>query len=773
MAPRDPLQVLDRLESLLGEPGGGGAASGWHWLAPLAGARDGALLAIEQDSIASESWTSPAPTEELRGFLRTLSLQSARGVSPDLLRAPLSLGEIDARVWLLRTGAHVHGALVLAAPAPGLEPDGIRMLERVLPILAHAMRQQRDSARARASQDQYDHWFKMLEPQLRVLERERQKLAAIVNQTDLYAATVDPAGKLQWTSRPLSQRTAHEGQAPGWMGRPYREVLARLGIGEHDLDASPGPVEEALHGGAPVHREFSVRDEQQTRTLYLTALPIAGPEGAVQEVLLLMQDLSDLESLRGTQLRLQTVVSNFPIALFALDPNGVITLSEGKGFEGLGLEPGATVGQSALELYRRAPPIVALLERSLQGEEVHELVTVEEHTFETRLRPLRDAAGKVERVIGVATDVTERTRLEEELRRAQRLESVGRLAAAVSHDFNNVLTAIMGHGQLLGLRLGAEHPSRGSIDEIHRAGARGAAVTRQLLEIARSEGTPPIGVDLRALIARIEPTLRRWLGPGSPLRVVSGDEKIWARVVPSSLEHVILQLVLNARETGPQAAEIFLHARIDGEHADLAVKAGSPPDRSVTEDPRAAGSRSGFGMSVAGATLGEWGGEVGAAAGVSGGMVFYLRLPAHLQKGDMPPRLRMGSNPPATILLVEDEAPIRRPLRQVLEVEGYQVLEAANAEEGLRVARRPGTHFDLVITDIVMGAKNGVELVRELRAERPDLPALFMSGYTDQGIPLDEGMEGSAFLSKPFRLDMLTRQVRELLEHSAGRRKAA
>jgi CheY-like chemotaxis protein/PAS domain-containing protein len=258
-------------------------------------------------------------------------------------------------------------------------------------------------------------------------------------------------------------------------------VCSTVGSGE----CQHCPVARALATNQPVHHELRGDAGGRARMLYMTALPIRGVDGRPQEVLVMMQDLTELGPLKRAQEQLRAVVANAPIVLFAIDREGRFTVSEGRGLASLDLKPGELVGRSAFEVYHDVPRIVENLRRALAGEDFTDVVDVGPLAFETRYTPLHDEAGQVAGVIGIATDVSQRRRLEDESRQSQKLEALGRLAGGVAHDFNDSLTTILGYCTLLQHRQSGDAESKRCLSEVQHAAERAATLTRQLLMFSR------------------------------------------------------------------------------------------------------------------------------------------------------------------------------------------------------------------------------------------------------------------------------------------------
>jgi PAS domain S-box-containing protein len=522
--------------------------------------------------ITHEAWHSEteAMRARLRPHLRGLALESLTAGGPVV--TPFPDGAADAGVpvvVLLLENGKIHGVLCAACPggAPGEATSVTARLERLAPLLARQIVLRQESAAPRATLARYERWFKQLDQHVRVLDRERQKFAAIVNQSDTYVFTTNTEGIIGWVNRAMSAR-APQGREGGWIGCPSEDVWTRFG--GREVAEGSCPVRRALASSQPAHGEFREVDEQSVRNFYVTALPIRSPEGGTHEILTIVQDLSGLDSLRVAEQRLKTLVSNAPIVLFALDADGVFTLSEGRGLEVLGLRPGEAVGCSALEMYEEHPVVIGHMRRALAGEEFGTRVDIGELTFETLYTPLRSVTGELTGTLGVATDVSERSRLEEQLRHAHKMEGIGRLAGGVAHDFNNLLTVIMGNAELILSQMRADHPQRACAEKMHLAASQGALLTRQLLSFSRRDH-PVVGqLDLNVTVREMEDMLRRIIGVDIEVDTVLSEEPAIVLADRSQIEQVIMNLAVNARDAMPHGGRLTLHVE-NGEPEEIAL----------------------------------------------------------------------------------------------------------------------------------------------------------------------------------------------------------
>jgi two-component system cell cycle sensor histidine kinase/response regulator CckA len=400
----------------------------------------------------------------------------------------------------------------------------------------------------------------------------------------------------------------------------------------------------------------------------------------------------------------------------------------------------------------------------------------------------RDWPGK-EHIILTARDITARERLEGQLRQAQKMEALGRFAGGVAHDFNNLLTAIQGYTSLLMNDVGPADPRREDLEEIRKASERAAALTRQILAFSRRQVADPEPVNLNGVIREMERLLPRLIGEDIVLESALDPGLDAVHADPRQLEQVIINLVLNARDAMPhggrllvQTANEFLNendSRVGpdlppGPYIRLTVSdSGTGIEHDIQGkifDPffttKAPGQGTGLGLATVYGIVKQSGGHIGVESAPQRGATFQIHLPRieglHL---DQSPRLCLQPGPRGseTILLVEDEEAVRLFANKALEKQGYTVLEARHGRDALdRLAEHSGP-VHLVITDIVMPEMGGSELALQMAREHPEVPILFLSGYSDGELTVRGLGQGGAFLPKPFTSDGLARKVREVL----------
>jgi hypothetical protein len=392
----------------------------------------------------------------------------------------------------------------------------------------------------------------------------------------------------------------------------------------------------------------------------------------------------------------------------------------------------------------------------------------------------------------LATDVTEKRRLEAQLLQSQKMESVGRLAGGVAHDFNNLLGVITGYGDLLQRDIGPGHPAFARVDEIRKAADRAAALTRQLLAFSRKQVLEPKVLDLNAVVSDIEKMLRRLIGEDVQLITVFGEDLGRVKADPGQMAQVIVNMAVNARDAMPEGGkliietgnvnldETYARSRPDaraGPHVMLGISdtghGMSADTLSHMFEPffttKEQGKGTGLGLATVYGIVRQSGGHVMVYSEPGRGTTFKVYLPRFGEEEEdaLAAPVAIEPSPPGTetILLVEDEASLRVMIREILESAGYKVLEGPTPEEALAAASAHAGIIHLVLTDVVLPRMSGRQLAEALRSSRPEARVLFISGYTDDAISHHGILEpGVHFLQKPFTTDALVRKVREVLD---------
>jgi PAS domain S-box-containing protein len=403
---------------------------------------------------------------------------------------------------------------------------------------------------------------------------------------------------------------------------------------------------------------------------------------------------------------------------------------------------------------------------------------------------IQPIAGTPPLFAGVVRDITERLRLEEQLRQSQKMEAVGQLAGGVAHDFNNLLTVIAGYCGILLDRLPPTDPLREDVRAISDAGQRAASLTQRLLAFSRQAVLTPKVVDINTIVRDADQILRRLIGEDILLTVALDRHAGHVKVDPGHIGQVLINLALNARDALPSGGRLSIETgavRLDetavqgkpdlspGPYIRLVVSdtgAGMPPEvKARIFEPffttKGVGRGTGLGLSVVHGIVKQSGGHIEVESEEGAGSTFTIYLP---QAQDAPAPRRQDEGAPRahgveTILLVEDEAAVRHLLARGLRSHGFTVLTAGDGVEALRLARDHRGVIDLLATDVVMPNMSGRDLADSLRRERDGLKVLFMSGYTDDTL-LRHGVfeQREAFLQKPFALQAFASKVREMLD---------
>jgi len=394
------------------------------------------------------------------------------------------------------------------------------------------------------------------------------------------------------------------------------------------------------------------------------------------------------------------------------------------------------------------------------------------------------------RHLALLRDVTERRKLEEQLRQSQKLESVGMLAGGIAHDFNNILTVITGYSDLTLKGLDNGDPLVNYVEGIEKAAARAASLTRQLLAFSRKQVLQPKVIDLNSVIMNIEKMLGRLVGEDMELCTSPGFGLGSVKADPGQIGQVILNLVVNARDAMPKGGKITIETAniyLDEEYArqHIAVQPGWYVMLAVTDNghgmdvetqrnifepfftTKEQGKGTGLGLSTVYGIVKQSGGNILVYSEVGVGTTFKIYFPLVDEQVAEPEVAAMRLESAAgneTILLAEDEEMVRHLAREKLKMHGYTVLEGANAEEALLICQQYEGPIHLLLTDVVMPQMSGKELAEQVVSLRPDTRVLYMSGYANQSIVHNGILDSDiAFIGKPFTPDALVLKVVEVL----------
>jgi two-component system, cell cycle sensor histidine kinase and response regulator CckA len=416
-------------------------------------------------------------------------------------------------------------------------------------------------------------------------------------------------------------------------------------------------------------------------------------------------------------------------------------------------------------------------------------------TWEEAITPIRDARGRLTHFIAVGQDVSVQRQLQAQLLQAQKMEAIGRLAGGVAHDFNNLLTVMTGYSEQLLDRLEAHDPLRRKAEGIRSAAQRAAALTQQLLAFSRRQMQQPRVVDLSETVARMNRLLGRLIGEDIELASRPAPTPTCVRADPLHLEQVLMNLAVNARDAMPHGGVLTIetsgailsaddctaHPQMPpGEYALLTVTdtgCGMDGDtRKRLFEPffttKEQGKGTGLGLSTVYGIVKQNGGYIWVDSEPGRGTAFRIYLPRVAEPVEAVAVTTPAAKVPRgteTLLVVEDDDDVRRLLKDELQQFGYTVLDASNGGEAMLFCERYPGVIHALVTDVVMPHMDGYEVAERLRAVRPAMRSLFISGYSDQAAARQHrGAPGDAFLAKPFTPDALAARIREVLAMTAA-----
>ncbi|HEX7702881.1 MAG TPA: PAS domain S-box protein [Kofleriaceae bacterium] len=571
---------------------------------------------------------------------------------------------------------------------------------------------------------------------------------------------------------------------PEIRGQPFLTVLEKVFTTGEVYIGTSRPASMVRVPGAPA----------ELRYLNVMCQPFVEADGTTSGVFMHGVDVTD-ETLAQQRIRAQ--FHAIPVPTFAwqrVERDGInefvlvdfnaaaIAMSHGPGR--------LVIGARASEFFDH-PSTIATLERCLDTGET--LRGDLEHLVAgaaTQLFSCTFAAAPPNIVILHAEDITERSKLEAQLRQSQRMEAVGRLAGGVAHDFNNILSVILSYTEMCIEELKPGDPLRSDLDEVRNASIRAVGLTRQLLAFSRKQVLQPQTIDLDQTVRSLEVMLRRVLGEDIDLALLTstGPHAVFAD--PGQIEQVVMNLVVNSRDAMPIGGKLTIETstvEVDetfarqhfglapGPHVLLAVTDNGigmdEATRAHIFEPffttKEQGKGTGLGLSMVFGFVHQSGGAIWVYSEVGHGTTFKIYLPrvagAVATTGLIPKLAAVGGT--ETILLVEDDEAVRVLLRTILRRAGYTVLDAQNAGEAFLVSEQFTAPIHLLMTDVVMPRMSGRQLAERLLPTRPDMHLLYMSGYTDDAIVHHGVIEsGVAFLQKPINHDSLLRKVRSVLE---------
>lgn len=649
------------------------------------------------------------------------------------------------------------------------------------------------------------------------LSRSEEQLRQLSEQTHLVVVVLDERGTVNGFNPAASELT----------GIPRDEALGAhfwdLMVQFIPAERRPEAMREQLRAGILAglrHEgrafaskrtwEFQHRDGTRRWAEQIALIPLHGAQGPLFVSLAL--DVTERQraeaALRESEEKFRTIAEQLSGVIFTADAEGRVDYVSPGAEQIFGLPPSQLTGRLFTDFLpeeRRENARLRFQSLLQGGEPLRQfplpMVRADGGAFAAEMTSSPwSRGGVVQGALGMVHDVSERTQaleqrqlLENQLLQAMKMEAVGRLAGGVAHDFNNYLTSIIGNVSLALIDLPPGDPLHEPLTETNKAAERAADLTRQLLAFSRKQIIEPRVVDLNELVGNLGKMLARLLGEDVDLRIVLAAGLCRVKVDPGQFEQVLVNLAVNARDAMPDGGLLVIETAIEELDAaycskHVGVTAGtfvrlsvsdtghglSPEARAHLFEPffttKEHGKGTGLGLATSYGAVQQVGGRIEVYSEPGKGTCFKLYLPCALGASTTlavpkPARMVGGTE---TILLVEDEPLVRVTSAKLLARLGYQVIQAADGQEALRLAaRHPGT-IELLLTDVVMPGMNGRTLSQRLVEQRPEARVLFASGYTENVIVIHGVLEdGINFIGKPYSPAALATKIRAILDATA------
>jgi PAS domain S-box-containing protein len=498
-------------------------------------------------------------------------------------------------------------------------------------------------------------------------------------------------------------------------------------------------------------------------------------------------------ALRESEARLRVLIEQLPAILWTIDKNLRFTSAMGAGLTRVGLHANEIVGKTLSEFFETSDanflPITSH-RRAVMGEPNTFHMEWRNGSYACHAEPLRNENGRCEGAICMALDVSDRKKLEEQLRQAQKMEAVGRLAGGIAHDFNNLLMVIQGHAELLTDRMKPGESLRRNAEQIQEASQRATSLTRQLLAFSRKQMLAPVVLNVQAVVSDMGKILRRLIGEDVELVTVNAPDLKRVKADRSQIEQVIMNLAVNARDAMPRGGKLTIettNVEFDDSYsrAPVVLMPGRYVMLAVTDNgcgmdadtqahifepfytTKEKGKGTGLGLATVYGIVKQSGGYVWVYSEIGRGTTFKIYLPSveeEVAPREIPKAVASLPRGTETVLLVEDEEGVRELAKEYLESCGYKVLVAQNGQAAIDLVSKHFGPIDLIMTDIVMPGLSGSDLAKKVQSLRADIRVVYMSGYTDQAI-IHHGILSSdvLLLQKPFTMSTLAHKLREAL----------
>lgn len=574
--------------------------------------------------------------------------------------------------------------------------------------------------------------------------------------------------------------------------KPANEVLGQT---VHDVFSPAnaatlaGHLAQVLASSEATEVEVSLEGDAEVRLMRAQIVPL--PDVLLVKAYDITESRHAQEALRKSEEYLSSVMANAPIIMYELDHEGVFNLSTGRSLGQIGLSPGDAVGGSIYDYFPDDSPEVDAFRRALKGETVSTETRLGDGYFASRYTPRFNDQGEIVGILGVSYDVTERRQAEEQLQRAQRMEAVGQLTGGIAHDFNNLLAVILGNLDLLGILDTLDERAHQLIEQALAATQRGAALTKRLLAFSRRQLLEPRAVDVNELIDSMLELLQHAIPENIDIQFERGQSLWLTHVDGAQLENAILNLCVNARDAMPGGGQLTVStdnvvldadgaerlSATQGEYVGVSVSdtgSGISPDvvKQIFEPfftTKEVGKGSGLGLSMVYGFVNQSGGAIDLRSEVGTGTHITLLLPrateaqaAAVQSDTGETDLVPGHE--ELILVVEDDAGVRRFVTEALKSLNYKVLEAGDGQAALELLKQHD-NIRLLLSDIVLpGDINGVDLFKRAREIWPELKVILTTGYVGNVGEVDpQAIAELELIAKPYRVAELGQKVHLVL----------
>jgi len=565
----------------------------------------------------------------------------------------------------------------------------------------------------------------------------------------------------------------------------YREAFRKLT--EEVFQGKPGTLTFKMTG-------------TKGRLLWLDthAVPLRNDKDEIIALLGITRDVTERKKAEGALLEEKkfsdVVIDSLPGLFYVVDESGKVIRWNNNFQEVTGYSPEELTNRNALDFFQE--------DRELVRGKIQEVFRIGSASVEAKmvsksgvstsfmLTGFRMIMNDKPYLVGVGIDISERKRLEDQLRQSQKMESIGTLAGGISHDFNNILTAIIGYGSLLQMKIGDDDPLRHNVDQILASANRAASLTQGLLAYSRKQILNPQRVNLNDIIMKVERLLARLIGEDVEFKCILADKDVTVLADAGQLEQILMNLATNARDAMPDGGYLYIETRLadldeasakahdvrkPGTYAQILVTdSGMGMDQKTMDrifEPffttKEVGRGTGLGLAMVYGIVKQHNGFVEVESEIGRGTTLKIYLPVapgaveETQAVDLP-AVKGGTE---TILVAEDDETVRKLITSVLTQFGYAVIQAEDGEDAVKKFMANRGVIKLLLLDVMMPKKNGKEVYDKIRIFEPDIKALFLSGYPAD-IMSQKGLleKGLNFIYKPIPMNDLLRKVRAILD---------